>query len=159
MGLRQNGQGVSPDFVGRIPVGCNPVSSHNNTVNAPLLHEKTGHAVRDQSDRDAFLLQFPGSQTGALQHGPRLVGKDLHLLSRFPGRPNYAQRGPVTGCGKCARITVGQDMAPIGNQGLSQAPEPLIDGYIFFSHLLSLRHQGFANFGSIKASIYRKVFQ
>src|SRR5688572_2578985 len=57
--LCQHGYHVRSDLVRRVPIRCNPIGADDNAIDFALLHHVTGHVVRDYSDRDVVLAQFP----------------------------------------------------------------------------------------------------
>ncbi len=72
----QNGDRVSADFVGRIPIGSDAVRPHHHMGYLSPAQIESGHAVGNDFYRNAVTLQLPSRQPGPLEQGARLVGQN-----------------------------------------------------------------------------------
>ena len=82
----QNGQSISPDFVGRVPASRDSVGSDDHILDSPFSHDLSGHRVADERAGNPVLLEFPHRESGSLQKRPRLIGIHLNLLALVMGR-------------------------------------------------------------------------
>ena len=119
-------QAVGPDLVGRIAVGGDPVRPDDDQIDLPLLHQKSRHVVRDQRAGDPLPQELPGGQPRPLEDGAGLVGVHMDLLPLFGGRPDHAERRPVTGGGERPGVAVGEDPGPVRDQPAAGSPEPAV---------------------------------
>src|SRR5207248_1180167 len=106
MRLGEQSYAIRSDLVGRVAVGRDAVGANEYKLYPPLLHDLSGHAVADECHIDAAHQQLPGSQAGALEQRPGLIGIDLEAATLFGGREEYGQRGAVVSRGQTARIAV-----------------------------------------------------
>ena len=113
----QNGYSRGADFICKIPIGGNPVAADETRLNPAILHDDGCHIVANKRDIDPRHHQFIGSQPGALQQRPRLIGEHLKVDSPLFPQNGRTYRGAILRRGKRPRIAVGQDAV----SGLHQA--------------------------------------
>ena len=76
-----------PDLVGGVAVRRDAIGADDDEIDAPVAHQRRGHAFRDDGRLDAVLHQLPRGQAGALQKRAGLVGEDRHLLALVRSAP------------------------------------------------------------------------
>ena len=69
-------QRISSNLIGGITISGNAVSTHDDPLNTPRLHEKRGRGIRDQSRWNPILIQLPNREASALRPRTSLGGID-----------------------------------------------------------------------------------
>lgn len=120
MPVGQYGYHISANLIGHVTIGSHSVSPYNHRVELSPLHEISDHIVGQQSDWDLILLEFPGREPSPLKIGPRLIHKDVHLLTHLFHGPDDSQGRPITSRSQCPCIARGQDARTIFQQFSTQ---------------------------------------
>ena len=124
----QDGHAGGPDLVGGIAVGCHPVAAHQAGLHPAVFHHHGGHVVADEGHIHPRPVQFKGSEPGALEQGPGLIGKNTEAEAPLLSQQNGAQSGAVGRCGDGSGIAVGQKALA----GLEQGQAVFRDGLVPF---------------------------
>src|SRR5690348_18468455 len=75
----ENGDSVGTDFIGGVAIASNAVGSDDYRADGAGLHEMADHVVRDELERDAFFVKFPGGEARSLQIGTSFRYKNFEL--------------------------------------------------------------------------------
>src|SRR5574337_342901 len=145
--LREDGQGIGPDLVCHVAIARDPVCPDDDEIDLAPLHQVPDHVIGNKRDRDAFLLQLPGSQPGALQERSRLAGPHRQSSAGRVRRADNPQGGPIAGGGQSAGVTVGENGGPIGDQPLAVRPDRPIVTNVFLPDPLRLSDEGLDELG------------
>src|SRR5690242_15165131 len=109
MGICQDRNPICPYFISDIAISSNTISPHKDGLNSPLTHEVCCHIVRDQRQRDPFLLQFPCCETRTLKHRARFIDKNMETLACFMRHIHRCQCSSPASCCQCPRITMSKE--------------------------------------------------
>ena len=154
MGLGEDRDGIRPDFIRHVAVGSNPVGTDHAQIDFPLLHDDSGHTVRDQGDGNAVFHQLPSRQPGPLKDGPGFIHKNVNLFPLLHRRPDHSQSRTISGGCQGPCIAMRQNVVPILDEMGSFLAHGLTHGNIFplnrqrflYESRLDFRHRAVAVF-------------
>ena len=108
MGRGQHGEGIGADLVGGVAAGGDSVGTHDHHRDPAGCQQVAGRRINQHRDRDAPLHEFPGSEPGALEERPGLVGKHGEPSPRVPRRRDHRQGGARAAGRQGAGVAVGE---------------------------------------------------
>ena len=95
MGAGSQGQVEGANLVGDIAIGGDAVTTDGDQVDPFGSHDVSRGTIDDQGKGDAELLEFPGSEAGALQAGPGFIDVDENLAAGLVGSANDPESSAV----------------------------------------------------------------
>ncbi len=96
----------------------------------------THHVVRDERERDAAFVQFPGGQAGALEIGPRFRHKDVEFSALFERHADDAKRGADAAGGERAGVALRHDLSFARHEFRAEPPYGFVRRFLFKMDLL-----------------------
>ena len=111
--LCQNGHAAGADFVGRVPVGGDPVAAHKAGLDPAVFHDHGGHVVADQRYVHPGPVELIAGEPGPLEQGPGFVGKDADMEAPLRRQEKGPLGGAVAGGGQRPGVAVGEDAVPL----------------------------------------------
>ncbi len=88
-----NGQIIGADFVCRVPVMGDAVSTDNDHIDFVARHKISRHRVAHQGARNLVLVQFPHGELGALVAWAGLVNIHMYFFALFESATNDTNGG------------------------------------------------------------------
>src|SRR5579859_343796 len=127
----KNGDLICTDFVRSVAVGGDAVGSGDDGANFAGLQKVAHHIVGDESERDAALVKFPGSEPCALEIGTRFGNKDVEFLALFEGDADHTQSRADTARGERAGVALSHDLAGGRHEFRTKTANGFVSGFFF----------------------------
>jgi len=118
------------------PLAAIAVGAVTMAANFSGLQEVTHHIVRDERERDAAFVKFPGGEAGALKIGARFRHKDVDLFCPVRTRRDDAKRAADAAGGERAGVALRHDLAFAGHEFRAEAADGFVGSAFFEMNLL-----------------------